>query len=365
MRAKSVLSRRDVLKAITTGIACVGTGTFLRESQEVQAATITPGCDPRVRGPFPILSTPFTEKGDIDYDVLAREARFVDWCESPGMIWPQSGDSVDLLSREEKLHGMEVLAQTMKDRHSALCLGVQGKDIEEMLVYARHAEKLNPTAIISRPPDNGKTDEDMREYWFALAKVVKRPVIIQTTGGTTYKGPAPSTKLLIELGTKFPYFGYVKEEANPVLPRMQTLIAAKPAIKSVFSAAGGYGWLHQSRIGTEGLVTERCAYADLLAKIWKAMECENRVEAARIYSQLTLMMNLRITIPGNELRGYHLYVLKKRGVFKNMISRQYGPKGVIPEKIIFNDLKLLKSDTDEIDARLEAIKPFLKQGHFE
>lgn len=67
---------------------------------------------PRFRGPFPILSTPYKTDGAVDFEVLARSARFMDWCESPGMIWPQSNDSIDLLTQDEKLEGMEVLART-------------------------------------------------------------------------------------------------------------------------------------------------------------------------------------------------------------------------------------------------------------
>ncbi len=94
--------------------------------------------DPRIQGPFLILSTPFTASGAVDFDALARQACYVDWCGCPGMIWPQSGDSVDLLTTDEKLQGMEVLAKTARNlRTTALCLGVQGKDTDEMLIYAR------------------------------------------------------------------------------------------------------------------------------------------------------------------------------------------------------------------------------------
>ena len=76
----------------------------------------------------------------------------MDWCGCPGMIWPQSGDSVDLLTTDEKLKGMEVLAEASRSLSTALCLGVQGKDTADMLVFAKHAEKLAPAAMISRPP---------------------------------------------------------------------------------------------------------------------------------------------------------------------------------------------------------------------
>lgn len=318
--------------------------------------------DPRVRGPFPILSTPFLDSGAVDYDVLADQARFVDWCESPGMIWPQAGDAVDLLTKEEKMTGMEALADALKGRKSALCLGVQGKDTAEALEFARHAEKLEPAAIVSRPPDDGKTEDDLREYWRALMKVVNRPVIIQTSGGTKYKGPGPSVELLIELAKESPYFGYVKEETAPVEARMRKLVAAKPTIKRVFSAWGGFAWLHQCRIGTEGLITERAAYADLLAKYWRLYDAGDRVAAADVFSKLLLMLNLKETIGGNQLRSFHLYVWQMRGVFKNRLSREYGPNNSVPEKPILREAKLTQEQIDEIETRFEAIKPHLKPG---
>ena len=87
--------------------------------------------------------------------------------------------------------------------------------------------RLAPAAIISRPPDSGKTEDDLREYWRALAAVAKRPVILQTTGGVAYKGPVPSVRLLIELAREFPHFGYVKEEAAPIGARIRDLAAAR------------------------------------------------------------------------------------------------------------------------------------------
>ncbi|MDO4569182.1 MAG: dihydrodipicolinate synthase family protein [Planctomycetia bacterium] len=362
------ITRRNMLETMAAGAVGVATGSlFQMDKTMAEETTFAPApvakdiCgDPRIRGPFPILSTPFMESGAVDYDVLAKEAQFVDSCGSPGMIWPQSGDSVDLLTMEEKLQGMEVLSDALKGRQSALCLGVQGKDTQEMLIYARHAEKLNPPAIISRPPDEGKTQDDMREYWEALAKIANRPVIIQTSGGTKYKGPGPSVELLIDLGKKYDHFGYVKEETNPILARMQQLNAAKPAIKCLFSAMGGFGWLHQFRYGSEGLITERAVYADILAQIWSASEEGNSIVAADLFSKLLLMLNLKETIYCNQLRGFHLYVWQKRGVFRNRLSRDYGPQSSVPEKPILSDMRLSREQIEEIDARLEVLKPYFK-----
>ncbi len=103
-------TRRQLLETVIAGAAGVWAGAALRAAEPTKAAV----ADPRIRGPFPILSTPFTDSGQVDFEVLARQARFVDWGGCSGMIWPQSGDSVDLLSADEKLRGMEVLAETSR-----------------------------------------------------------------------------------------------------------------------------------------------------------------------------------------------------------------------------------------------------------
>ena len=352
------ITRRRMLGVAMAGGSGVIAGTILQGRGQGAGSA-----DPKVRGPFPILSTPFTASGAVDFDVLAKQARFVDWGGCPGMIWPQSGDSVDLLSTEEKLQGMEVLAGASRGLRTALCLGVQGKDTAEMLVFAKHAEKLAPTAIISRPPDSGKTQDDMHRYWRALAAVTKRPVILQTTGGVAYKGPTPSLQLLTELAEEFPNFGYVKEEANPVIARTRALLAARPPIRRVFSARGGLGWLYESRLGTEGLITERAVYADVLTHIWELQQSGSDPAALRdAYSKFLLMTNLSKTHPGSGLRGIQLYLWKKRGVFRTMVSRHYGPGRTTPASPIYSELELTKEDIAEIDYRFEALKPYLKAG---
>lgn len=358
------LTRRQMLTVAAAGASGAISATLFRQPAHGADVLADKGAaDARIQGPFLILSTPFTATGAVDFDALARQACYVDWCGCPGMIWPQSGDSVDLLTTDEKLKGMEVLARTTRKLSTtALCLGVQGKDTAEMLLFAEHAEKLAPAAIISRPPDSGQTEDDMRQYWHALATVTRRPVFIQTTGGVAYKGPIPSVDLLIELARDFPNFGYVKEEAGNVIARTRALLAAKPPIRRVFSARGGYGWLYELRLGSEGLITERAIYADVLTRIWQLHRSGADPAAVRdAYSKFLLMINLATTHPG-DLRGYHLYLWKKRGVFRTMVSRQYGPGGTIPTSPIYSDLELSEEEIAEIEYRFEALKPYQKPG---
>lgn len=287
--------------------------------------------EPRdMRGPFPIMSTPYHENGAVDYDTLGREARWVAACGCPGVIWCQSNDAVDLLSTGEKYRGFEVCAAAVEGLDIVLALGANGTNTAEILEIAQEIERVaerhpeSKIAMISRPPDDVRSQEEIEEAWDALGRVARRPVIFQTYG--TDETPTPSVELIVRLAERHPHaFGYVKEEAAgwEANERMLEECAAKPAIKTVFSGWGGWQWLVQLRsCGSEGLVSERCAYAPILGEIWRRYERGERgLALTEAYAMYRLLIDQRNFPEG--LRAYSLYFLNREGVFRNMVSRRY------------------------------------------
>ncbi len=316
-----------------------------------------------MRGPFPIMSTPYHEDGSVDYEALAREALWVDDSGCPGVIWCQSNDAIDLLTTEEKFKGFEACAAAVEGRDIVMTFGANGTNTAELIEIALEIERVaarHPRAkiaMISRPPDDVRSQDDIEKAWDALGRVSKRPVIFQTYG--TKMTPTPSVELIVRLAEKHPHaFGYVKEEAAgwEANVRMRKESAAKPVMKTVFAGWGGWQWLLQLRdCGSEGLVTERCAYAPVLAELWRRFESGERgsrlTEAFAMYRVLVDQHNF----PAG-LRGYSLYLLKKAGVFRNMVSRQYEKATVTKggsfgsgrkwklEKVRLNDLQRRELD---------------------
>ena len=283
-----------------------------------------------MRGPFPIMSTPYHDDGSVDYDALAREARWTADSGCPGVIWCQSNDAVDLLTTEEKFSGFEACAKAVEGLRIVLALGANGTNTAEMLEIAAEIERVavrHPQAkiaMISRPPDDARSQGDIEAAWDALGRLSKRPVIFQTYG--TKETPTPTVELIVRLAERHPHaFGYVKEEAAgwEANERMLKERAARPRIKTVFAGWGGWQWLLQLRhCGSEGLVTERCAYAPILGEIWRRYERGERgLPLTEAFAMYRLLVDQRNMPAG--LRGYSLYLLNKEGVFKNMVSRQY------------------------------------------
>lgn len=291
-----------------------------------------------------ILATPFTPAGAVDWDDLAREAEFVDRAGAHGMVWPQGSSSVAVLTKEERLHGMELLVKTMRGKRAVLGLGVQGKDTAEMLDYARRAEELAPDCFIAMPPSSGKSLDDYRAYFRALGSLTQRPVIMQTSGGA--KDLPPSVELMAALAREFPHMSCIKEESEPVVERMLAEIKLRPPFTSIFGANFGQGWLYEMRLGLDGVITGNAMYADLMARMWDLHVAGKHAEAMDAYSKFLLIRNAGQQIPGAEL-----YIFKKRGIFKSTAVRR--PGGKVAEA------KLSPEAIAEIDVRFATLRPYL------
>lgn len=332
MARPASLTRRD-------SFAIVASAALGKHSRAASAQNAKP-----LRGAFMILATPYTEQKAIDFDDLEREVEFLDRCGVQGMVWPQNASDLNFLSREERMRGMKVIAKAAKGRKPALVLGVQASDTPSMLEYARVAEQLEPDAVIAIPPTAADSLEDYREYYAELCKVAKRPVFIQTAGGSPKV--KPTVEFIVEMGRKFDNFGYLKEEYGSValaVERMKELAKHRPgAIKVILGAFRARGWTYEMRLGMDGTLTGGPMYADVYAHLWELHQADKRDEVRQVYSKLLLMTNLELAIPG--LRPY---MMKRRGVFKTAVSRR-------------GDYSYSAAAVAEIEHNFAALKPYLR-----
>jgi dihydrodipicolinate synthase/N-acetylneuraminate lyase len=290
-----------------------------------------------MRGAFIIMATPYTDAKEVDYEDLAGEVDFLDRCGVQGMVWPQFASEYPNLKKEERFQGMETLAKAAKGKKPAMVLGVQAANIDEMLEFARRAEKLEPDALIAMPPKEAKSLDDYRAYYGALCKLAKRPVFIQTTGGAP--DVEPTVEFIVEMAKQYPNFGYVKEEFRPVVPRLIELSKHRPkVIKSVFSGAAGRGWPYEMRYGFDGTMPG-AMYSDIYAQLWELHLKGKRDEIRDLFSKLMLVINLDAHIP-----GVRNYMFKRRGIFKTTKSRR-------------GDHTWSKEAVAEIEHNLEALAP--------
>ena len=315
--------------------------TTLAAAAAFPALRVSAAGEKSMRGAFMILSTPYTAAGEVDYDELAGEVEFCDRCGIEGLVWPQNSSEQRYLSQDERLRGFEVLARAARGRAPALVLGVQADDTAGMLEYARRAEALEPDAMIAIPPRTATSLDDFRSYYAALCEVTDRPVFVQTSGGAP--DIVPTVEFLVSLAREFPQCGYVKEEHAPVQERMLALAEHRPnPIKTILGANFGRAWAYEMRLGTDGVMTGGVMYADIYAGMWDLNQQGRHDEVRDLNGKLLQMLNLDNLIP-----GVRLYVLRKRGVFKTLVSRR-------------GEYSFTKTQIDEIEHRFEALEPHLR-----
>lgn len=301
-----------------------------------------------MRGVMPIVVTPYTPAGAVDYEDLAKQMAFYDRCGCSGGAWPQGNGDVLLLSKDERMRGMKVIADACRATRVASVLGVQAATKAEMLEYARYAESLQPDALIAMPPSAEQTESAYRDYFSALASLSKRPIFIQTTITGAPNALAPSVEMMAGLARAFPHLSYIKEETPPLVARMKAEVKQRPPLKGVFGATGGDGWLYELRLGLDGEMTAQGMYADVMVAIWTSYQSGQREQAADAFAKLLLMKNCEAQIPGTER-----YIFKKRGVFKSTASRRGAPAG----QVIIRELA--PDAIAEIEFRYATLKPYL------
>jgi 4-hydroxy-tetrahydrodipicolinate synthase len=307
-----------------------------------------------IGGVFPLLCTPYNEDGSLDCGTLAKEAAFVADCGAQGVIWPAAKEALTLLTPDEERRGLEAMAAALQGRDVWFAPCCPGTNTVDVLRRAAVAESLAAkfpdlkTTMLARIADDAKCDADYERQYEALATATKLPVIVQTYNG---KSPMPSSKLLIDLARRHPgIYGWFKVEGtgDGIVPCMRDLVAAKPVVKTVFTGWGGRDWLyHYRRIGTRGVISQRPMYADLMETIWRTLEAGDPA-ADELFAKFMYLRNLDDVLPAANMRGWNLYVLKKRGVFRNLLSREAKKEGGWE----LHDLTLDAVQKAEIDARL-------------
>lgn len=315
--------RRESLKLMASaavGAGLSGGGTVLlpgvARGQPARTEHTRAGARERaedLRGIFVILATPYTTSGDVDYEDLAFQVEWLARAGANGLVWPQNSSDYPGLGEDEIMRGMEVLVQANRGRPTALVLGVQRDSTPEMVELATFAEGLGPDMMIAMPPKVGRSLDDYRSYYEALAGTTSRPVIIQTQ--PNLPGVEFDTRLILELARDHPHLGYVKEEAQPVFDRISALVG-RPGIERVYSAMRGRFFAYDLRLGVDGLVSGMSMYADVFARMWAAYRSGDWDEVRDIHARLLVMLTCEEAIPGAGR-----YILQRRGIFRTTTQR--------------------------------------------
>jgi len=279
---------------------------FLFALAAARAAAAETEQAPEFRGVFPIMQTPYTEAGAVDFDVLAKETRWLAGTGTHGMVWPQLASEYMRLTFEERMQGMTTIVEAGRDLRPKIVLGVQADDAATAVRYAEHAQRLQSDAIIALPPRQGEQQDldAVTEYYVAVGQASDRPLFIQAIGEMP-------VEYILELAEKVPTLRFVKDEAGHTLSRISEFRATAGA-PGIFTGGHGRTLIDEMARGSQGNMPA-ASWVDLYASCWDLWHEGREGEAIDIFSKALLYIT--------QAQAYGLaslsYVLHLRGVFKN------------------------------------------------
>jgi 4-hydroxy-tetrahydrodipicolinate synthase len=259
-----------------------------------------------LRGVYPIIQTPYTAAGGVDFDALEAEVKFLDKTGVHGIVWPQRASQYQYLSFDERIEGAQRIAAANKGLKPKLVIGVQGSDTATAVRYAKHAQKLKPDAIIALPTrDQGEFDlDEVLAYYEAVAATCDLPLFVQTTGNM-------SVEFVLKMAERIPTLRYIKDEAGDPIQRLEEFRAATQG-GPPFPFTGSHGrTLYDEMLRGVAGNMPASSWVDLYVDCWEHFHAGRHSEAITALSQ-ALMFVEQATAYGFPALSY---VLHLRGVF--------------------------------------------------
>jgi 4-hydroxy-tetrahydrodipicolinate synthase len=306
--ALATRGRREFLKLIGAGtLGFALPGGFL----------CAQGAGPKpLRGIFPIAQTPFTASGKLDADSLAEEVKFVDRGGVHGFVWPQMFSEWLSLTEQERLLGMEAIGSAGKKLRPAIVFGVQAADLATSLKLAKHAAAVGADGIISLPPAENLTSQQMLEYYQAIGGATKLPLFVQAVGNM-------DNDLIMAMYKTIPAMRYLKEEAGDVLENIVRLTRMTSGNLKIMTGSHGRTLIEEMRCGSSGCMPV-AAFGDLYAATWDLWHQGKHKEAMDMHGRTLLLLTEAGIYSGTEPFKYILYL---RGVFKTYAARPESTPG--------------------------------------
>jgi 4-hydroxy-tetrahydrodipicolinate synthase len=301
-------------------------------------------------GVFIIMQTPFLNDSakSIDEESLRKESDFLVRCGVHGVVWPAGAGETAALSVDERLRYSGTIVKEVRGR-TPVMIGVHGRNIDEAVAFAKHAEKIGADAMVALPPTAGKqSEQSLTEYFTAITKASKLPLCIQVMMppeiDPQVNAPLFSVDYLIGLARKLPTFRYVKEEIRPVPHRIDRYVREAKGLLTPMTGGGSRNLLNEIARGSRGTMPG-AGFADIQAKIWDWYVEGKKKDARDLFGKMLMMAVLELHT------GYVLQkeILRRRGVFRTAVMRV--DRGFAP---------MDAGDQRELDEVYEALRPYFR-----
>lgn len=271
-----------------------------------------------LEGVIPPATTPFDEKGAIQFDAAAKQIQWLNSFDIGGIAVGGStgeghtledGEYRDLIqaSAEASAGKAPIIAGIITDStQSAVARGKQVRDIDGVI-----ALQVTPVHYLFRPDD-----EAMVKHFRTLADETGMPIIIYNVVPWTYLNP----ELLVRIMAEVPGVVGVKQSAGDMKLFADLMITADPK-NLIFSAVDALMYPSYA-LGAHGSIAAILTAApEASCDLWNAVKAGDHARARDLHERLLPLWN---AMPHENLPACVKYAQSLQGV-PSMLPRQPMP----------------------------------------
>jgi 4-hydroxy-tetrahydrodipicolinate synthase len=287
-----------------------------RKADDVAAARSE---SPRaLEGLFPVLCTPFDERGAIDFESLDRLVDFTLRTGADGLTLGGVASEVVKLGDGERRAIVERVLARVKGR-VPVWVGSGHQSLDLTIEHSLHAQKSGAAGVMVMPPFVQRPALGALAGLFQeLDRALALPIMVQDA--PLVSGLTLPVDWLAQVGRDCANVRAVKVEAPPTGPKISELAAASNGTLRLFGGLGGSNVVDELRRGAAGTLPG-AAFPDAFVAI---LELWRDGDAASAQANHARLLPLIRFVSQSVEWSYHAYkrILVKRGVLSSAFVRR-------------------------------------------
>ena len=269
-----------------------------------------------LRGIFSVISTPFSENLDVDYESLDRCVQFALDSNARGVLTTAMSGEFYTLTDEEHFRIVERISKKLAGR-IPMVVGIVSDSRQQCVEFAKHAQANGAAGINLTPPYLESTKwsvswDSVLSFFDELNRSVNIPFFIQNS---KLLGCNMNVEQVLELAQRFENVQYVKEEGFDCRQNISSILnRAKELPAGTFTGVmtgSGHNLIEDFRRGVCGVMITP-EFTDYYVDMWDAYFSGHEEEAIDMHRKITPM----VIYEDIYWESLAKYIQKKRGIIR-------------------------------------------------
>jgi dihydrodipicolinate synthase/N-acetylneuraminate lyase len=267
---------------------------------------------PRFRGIYIPLITPFHDDAEVDFEALSEVTEFMIERKVHGLFVIGSTGMGPVMTTEQRIAAAEFVVKQVR-RRVPVIMHVGTADVQTTIALAKHADGLGVDAVAAVPPFyyTDHTPWEVTAHFKAIAAEIKSPLFLYDNEKYTgFRFTPPAVKKLKE---EVPSLCGMKASYNP-LAQILGYIATMPQDFTIMSG-NSLELFPAVPHGLSGSIPPQTQpIAELLVALWNALEAKQFDQAAALQKKADDFGRVMVSLGGRFGRSALREALRQRGL---------------------------------------------------